>query len=193
MSEDAPHLLYLLLLMVLVGSAFFSRQLPIGKSLKMAVAWLGIFGVVFVLVAFRHEFGDIGQRLRAELTGEPMVAGQTVRIPISEDGHFWANASLNGRDVRFLVDSGASTTTVSQSVAAAAGLETGVRSEPVETANGTVVMEKSRASSLRIGSIERQNIGINVSPNDNINVLGMNFLSSLAGWRVEGRFLVLEA
>lgn len=193
MSEDAPHLFYLLLLMVLVGSAFFSRQLPIGKSLKMAVAWLGIFGVVFVLVAFRHEFGDIGQRLRAELTGEPMVAGQTVRIPISEDGHFWANASLNGRDVRFLVDSGASTTTVSQSVAAAAGLETGVRSEPVETANGTVVMEKSRASSLRIGSIERQNIGINVSPNDNINVLGMNFLSSLAGWRVEGRFLVLEA
>lgn len=193
MSEDAPHLLYLLLLMVLVGSAFFSRQLPIGKSLKMAVAWLGIFGVVFVLVAFRHEFGDIGQRLRAELTGEPMVAGQTVRIPISEEGHFWANASLNGRDVRFLVDSGASTTTVSQSVAAAAGLETGVRSEPVETANGTVVMEKSRASSLRIGSIERQNIGINVSPNDNINVLGMNFLSSLAGWRVEGRFLVLEA
>lgn len=193
MSEDAPHLLYLLLLMVLVGSAFFSRQLPIGKSLKMAVAWLGIFGAVFVLVAFRHEFGDIGQRLRAELTGEPMVAGQTVRIPISEDGHFWANASLNGQDVRFLVDSGASTTTVSQSVAAAAGLETGVRSEPVETANGTVVMKKSRASSLRIGSIERQNIGINVSPNDNINVLGMNFLSSLAGWRVEGRFLVLEA
>lgn len=193
MSEEAPHLLYLLLLMVLVGSAFFSRQLPIGKSLKMAVAWLGIFGAVFVLVAFRHEFGDIGQRLRAELIGEPMVAGQTVRIPISEDGHFWANASLNGQDVRFLVDSGASTTTVSQSVAAAAGLETGVRLEPVETANGTVVMKKSRASSLRIGSIERQNIGINVSPNDNINVLGMNFLSSLAGWRVEGRFLVLEA
>jgi aspartyl protease family protein len=54
-------------------------------------------------------------------------------------------------------------------------------------------MKKSRASSLRIGSIERQDIGVNVSPHDNINVLGMNFLSSLAGWRVEGRFLVLEA
>lgn len=193
MTEEAPQLLYLLLLLALVGSAFFSRQLPLGKSLRMAVAWIGIFGAVFVLVAFRDDFGAIGQRLRAELTGEPIVAGLTVRIPISEDGHYWASGSLNGQDVRFLVDSGASTTTVSRSVAAAAGLETGMRSEQVETANGIVVMKKSRASSLRIGSIERQDIGVNVSPHDNINVLGMNFLSSLARWRVEGRFLVLEA
>jgi aspartyl protease family protein len=193
MSEEAPHLLYLLLLLALVGSAFFSRQLPLGKSLRMAVAWIAIFGAVFVLVAFRDDFGAIGQRLRAELTGEPVVAGLNVRIPISEDGHYWASGTLNGQDVRFLVDSGASTTTVSRSVAAAAGLEIGMRSEQVETANGTVVMKKSRASSLRIGSIERQDIGVNVSPHDNINVLGMNFLSSLAGWRVEGRFLVLEA
>jgi aspartyl protease family protein len=193
MSEEGPNLIYLLLLLVLVGSAFFSRRLPLGKSLKMAVAWIGIFGAMFVLVAFRHDFAAIGQRLRAELTGEPMVAGLTVRIPISEDGHYWANGSLNGHEVRFLVDSGASTTTVSRAVAAAAGLETGIRSEQVETANGIVVMKKSRASSLRIGSIERQDIGVNINPNDNINVLGMNFLSSLAGWRVEGRFLVLEA
>lgn len=193
MTEEGPQLIYLLLLMVLVGSAFFSRQLPIGKSLKMALAWVAIFGAVFVLVVFRHEFGAIGQRLRSEITGEPMVAGRTVRIPISEDGHFWVNASLNGHNVRFLVDSGASTTTVSQSVAAAAGLATGIRSEPVETANGVVIMKKSRASSLRVGSLERQDIRVNVSPNDNINVLGMNFLSSLAGWRVDGRFLVLEA
>lgn len=193
MSEEAPHLLYLLLLMVLVGSAFFSRRLPLGQSLKMAVAWIAIFGAVFVLVAFRHEFGAIGQRLRTELTGEPVVAGETVRIPIGEDGHFWVTGKLNGEDVRFLVDSGASTTTVSRSTAAAAGLETGIRSEQVETANGTVTMRKSRASSLRIGSIEREDIGVNVSPHDNINVLGMNFLSSLSGWRVEGRFLVLEA
>lgn len=193
MSEEGPNLIYLLLLLVLVGSAFFSRKLPLGQSLRMAVAWIGIFGAVFVLVAFRHEFSTIGQRLRAELTGEPMVAGLTVRIPISDDGHFWVDGSVNGQDVRFLIDSGASTTTVSQNVAAAAGLETGIRSEQVSTANGIVVMKKSRASSLRIGSIGRENIGVNINPNDNINVLGMNFLSSLAGWRVDGRYLVLEA
>lgn len=193
MSEEGPNLIYLLLLLVLVGSAFVSRRLPLGQSLKMAVAWIGIFGAVFVLVVFRHDFSAIGQRLRAELTGEPMVAGLTVRIPISDDGHFWVNGTVNGQDVRFLVDSGASTTTVSQAVAASAGLEAGIRSEQVDTANGTVVMKKSRASSLRIGSIERQDIGVNINPNDNINVLGMNFLSSLASWRVDGRYLVLEA
>src|SRR5687767_9921783 len=152
MSEEGPNLIYLLLLLMLVGSAFMSRRLPVGKSLKMAVAWVGIFGAMFVLVAFRHEFSGIAQRLRAELTGEPMVAGLMVRIPISEDGHYWANGSLNGQQVRFLVDSGASVTTVSRAIASAAGLETGIRSEQVETANGIVAMKKSRAASLRIGS-----------------------------------------
>jgi aspartyl protease family protein len=192
MDGQGPHLLYLVLLLVLVGSSLFSRQLPLGKSLRMAVAWVGIFGAVLVLFAFRDEFGAVGQRLRSEVTGAPMVAGTQVRIPMSEDGHYWATAKLNGEAVRFLVDSGATTTTVGRRTAAAAGLETGYRVEMVETANGSVTMKKSSAESLTIGPIARSDIGVNISPRDDINVLGMNFLSSLAGWRVEGRYLVLE-
>src|SRR5688500_2517733 len=106
----------------------------------MALAWVAIFGIVFVLIAFRHDFASLGQRLRTEVTGAPVVEGRTVRIPISDDGHFWATGSVNGQEVRFLVDSGASTTTVSQRTARAAGLQTGMRVESVETANGTVQM-----------------------------------------------------
>jgi aspartyl protease family protein len=44
---------------------------------------------------------------------------------------------------------------------------------------------------VRIGGIDRRNVGLQVADNDNLNVLGMNFLSSLQRWGVEGRWLVL--
>jgi aspartyl protease family protein len=110
---------------------------------------------------------------------------------MANDGHFWVNADINGQQVRFLIDSGASITTVSRTTADQAGLETGMRVEHVETANGTVLMRKSRAERLIVGPIERQDIGVNVNESDATNVLGMNFLSSLTRWSVEGRSLVM--
>jgi aspartyl protease family protein len=193
MSDQAPNLIYLVLLLVFVGSALVGRQLPLGKSLKMALAWAAIFGIVFMVLAFRNDFSALGQRLLAEATGAPIVEGKTVRIGIAEDGHYWVNGAINGQEVRFLVDSGASITTVSRQVAGSTGLDVGMRAEMVETANGIVQMRKSRADSLRVGPIEREKIGVNVNPQGNVNVLGMNFLSSLRSWRVQGRVLVLES
>ena len=48
-----------------------------------------------------------------------------------------------------------------------------------------------RARSLMVGSIERRDIGMHVADTEDLNVLGMNFLSSLERWGVEGRWLVL--
>jgi len=44
---------------------------------------------------------------------------------------------------------------------------------------------------LSIGGVERQNITVHIADDENLNVLGMNFLSSLQRWGVEGRWLVL--
>src|SRR5688500_9930854 len=111
-------------------------RLPIGKALKMALAWVAIFGVAFVLFSFRSEFSSIGQRLRAEATGTPIEQGGEVRIPMGDDGHYWAWAKLNGRDVRFMVDSGASVTTVSRATAEAAGVPIGTERTSVNAARG---------------------------------------------------------
>ena len=53
-------------------------------------------------------------------------------------------------------------------------------------------MRQSTAERLQLGSIERSDFPVNVSDRDDTNVLGMNFLSSLSGWRVEGHDLVLR-
>jgi aspartyl protease family protein len=167
-------------------------RMPLAKALKMALAWVAIFGVAFLLFAFRGEFSQLGQRIRAEATGSPIVEGEVVRIPVAEDGHFYVNAKLNGQDVRFMVDSGASVTTVSRSAANAAGMEIGTRRATVITANGPTSVMQSYADRLQIGSIERTDFPVDVSEQEGLNLLGMNFLRSLQGWRVEGNYLVLQ-
>ena len=66
---------------MLVASSLIGMRLPLRKALKMMLAWVAIFGVVFVLVAFRGEFANIGQRLRAEATGSEIVAGEASPHP----------------------------------------------------------------------------------------------------------------
>lgn len=192
MGDDAPRTLYLVLLLVLVLASVLSMRLPIGKALKMAAAWAGIFGLAFILFAFRDDFSALGQRLRAEATGTPISDGQQIRIPISEDGHFWIDATINGESAPFLVDSGASITTISRQTADKIGIGKNDDREVAYTANGAVQMQRAVASSLNVAGIERTEFAIRVNDNDDTNVIGMNFLSSLAGWRVEGNYLILN-
>ena len=192
-GENSPYIFYYILLVVLIASSLIGMRLPLKQAAKMILAWVAIFGVVFIIVAFRGEFADFGQRLRAEATGSEIVAGETVRIPMSDDGHFWVTARVNGQDVRFMVDSGASVTTVSRTIAQAAGIPITFRRVMVSTANGRAWVTKSHAEVLQIGPIERFDFAIDVNETDDMNLLGMNFLSSLESWRVEGRFLVLQA
>ncbi|MDP9422508.1 MAG: TIGR02281 family clan AA aspartic protease [Pseudomonadota bacterium] len=193
MSDDqGPNLLYMVLLLVLVASSLVGMRLPLGKTLKMASAWVAIFAAGFAIFSFRSEFMAIGSRLKAEAIGTPIQAGEELRIPMADDGHFWVEASVNGQEAPFLVDSGASITTISRDTANQAGIETGMRVALVETANGTVEMRKARAESFSVGAIQRSDFAIQVNDHDDGNVLGMNFLSSLQSWRVEGNYLVLQ-
>jgi len=189
---DGPNFLYLLILLVMVGSSVVAMRIPMARALKMAFAWVGIFGLGFILFAFRGEFAGFGSRLRAEATGASIDDGREMRIPIGEDGHFYVDATVNGRPVRFMVDSGASTTTISTSDARAAGLEFGSRRAVVNTANGPAQVIQSYAERLEIGAVRRTDFPVDISSQDDINLLGMNFLSTLQGWRVEGTYLVLQ-
>ena len=183
---------YILMAIMLVLGGLMARREPAAKLLTMALAWIAIFAAGFVLFTFRDNFGWVTQRLKAEALGTPVVQGTETRIPMAIDGHFWVNAKLNGRDVKFLVDSGATTTTIDGDTARQAGIAVSPnRDRYVRTGNGVIRVASSRADELSIGPIVRRNVAIEIAENDNLNVLGMNYLSSLSRWGVEGRWLVL--
>src|SRR6478672_9424697 len=183
---------YLLMAVMLLAGSLMARREPAAKLVTMALAWVAIFAGGFVLFTFRDDLGLVAQRLKAEAVGTPVTQGQETRIPMAIDGHFWVAAKLNGHDVKFLVDSGATTTTVDRKTAAAAGVEISNRRDLfVRTGNGVIRVASGRAAELTIGTITRNDVALEVADNDDLNVLGMNYLSSLSRWGVEGRWLVL--
>ena len=184
--------LYLLMAAMLVLGALITRREPIAKLITMALAWVAIFGAGFILFTFRDNLGWVAERLKAEAVGTPVQQGRETRIPMAIDGHFWVNGRLNGHDVKFLVDSGATTTTIDRGTAKAAGIKMSPRRDLfVRTGNGVIRVASGRADELTIGGITRQNVALEIADNDDLDVLGMNYLSSLSRWGVEGRWLIL--
>jgi aspartyl protease family protein len=183
---------YILMAVMLVLGSLMARREPAAKLLTMALAWIAIFAAGFVLFTFRDDFGWVAQRLRAEATGEPVQQGNQIRIPMAIDGHFWVDGRLNGQRVKFLVDSGATMTTIGRDTADRTGIAVSPTPDQiVRTGNGLIRVSSGRARTLQVGSIERRDVGVHVADNEDLNVLGMNFLSSLERWGVEGRWLVM--
>jgi aspartyl protease family protein len=194
-GDDALSFIYLVGCLVLVASALFVRRIPIGQGLKMFAGWVLIFAAFFVAFTLKDDFMALGKRLLSEGRGEGQVVavGRELRIRKSLDGHFWVNGELNGRKVRFLVDSGATVTSISADTAARADIVTGGFPVLVNTANGVVQARRGRAERLKVGEIERRDVALHVSEAfGDTDVLGMNFLSSLSAWGVEGQWLVLK-
>ena len=114
-GDQALNFIYLIGCLVLVGSALMVRRLPLGQSVRMVLAWLLIFAAAFVAFTLKDDFLALGQPRdgrAARATTSSRRSGGEIRIRRADDGHFWVNGEVNGRPVRFLVDSGATVTTL---------------------------------------------------------------------------------
>lgn len=177
-----------LLLVVLFQVPFVGRLL---RSLfSIALLALCLF-VLFQQAPFDPVLSRVSEQLGLD---SQTVAGDEVRLRMAGDGHFWALVSINGVERRMLVDSGATITALSQATADEASVARSANLLPVvlRTANGNVQAQTGTIAQLDLGSIEAKNLKVVVSPAlGDVDVLGMNFLSQLASWRVEDRVLVL--
>lgn len=195
-GDETVQLVAGMLMLVLVGSSLAARRLPLTDTLRMVAAWVLIFAVVLVGYSYRFELNGVVQRVGGDLLGDRgQAVGSSFRVPMAQDGHFWVRARVNGEDLRFLVDSGATTIALSASAAQAAGISVDASGSAVtiNTANGAVAARRARISELVIGPITVRDLAAVMAPAfGDTNVLGMNFLSSLRSWRVEGGALILE-
>jgi aspartyl protease family protein len=190
-------------LLVLAMAGIFAVTL--GGMIRRPVPWLAGFvrsaGNLALLAALLLTIAQVarltqGKDLALPQIGLPeqRVTGRETRVAMSDDGHFWLRASINGETRRFLVDTGATLTALSEDTARAAQVDGQPlqRSVLMHTANGTVEADLVRVRELRFGNIVARDLDAVVAPGlGDTNVLGMNFLSRLAIWRVEGRTLVL--
>lgn len=187
-----------LYLAVAAGVVLFllAQRVRVLRAITSFVLTAALLGLLALVVAGRAPFDPLLDRLVGRLhLDDQQVAGDTLRIRMSPDGHFWARVTIDGVARRMLVDSGATITAVSPKTAQAAGLGLVTPQLPVilRTANGMVTARTARVRELRLGGIVAHDLAVVVAPGfGDFDVLGMNFLSRLRAWRVEGDTLILE-
>jgi|KBSSwiStaDraftv2_1062776.scaffolds.fasta_scaffold34949_5 aspartyl protease family protein len=179
---------------VLLGS-LLRHLMPRLGGLVRGLGHLGLFGALMLTIMQVVRVSQ-GSDLSLPQLGMPeqQVSGSETRVPLARDGHFWIRAAVNGVPHRFLVDTGATLTAISPDIAEAAKLEPQPLRQPVllRTANGTVPAQLVTIGELTLGNVVARDLDAVVAPGmEGTSVLGMNFLSRLASWRVEGRTLIL--
>lgn len=155
----------------------------------VALAWICGFGLlVFV-------FSDLLEK-QVNPNNSPesqRVGGQTeVRLKQNRQGHYVTTGYINGEEVVFLVDTGATDVAVPAHLATKLQLQAG-REGLASTANGVVKIAESTIDTLRIGEIELHHVDANLNPGmkDDHILLGMSVLRQLE-FTQRGDWLILR-
>ena len=171
------------------------QRIPVvGRVIRFAIS-LGLFAFLIFIILQEAPYQPELSRITSSLgLDDQRVSGKELRVHLAGDGHFWVVASINGVERRMLIDSGATITAISEETARAAHVDTGTSLTPVilHTANGVAAARTGSIKELRVGNIAARNLRIVSAPGlGTLDVLGMNFLSKLESWRVQGDTLVL--
>ena len=192
MSEfEIMHLVYLVALLVFVAFSLSPMfRANFWKTIQQLMIWALIFVGVMVVV------GSWDNIRSAALP--PQVAFSedgTIEIPKSYDGHFYVTALVNGAEIEFVVDTGASDLVLSQKDAVTAGLDPENLDfyGRAKTANGEVRTAPVRLESVSLGKFDDKNVRARVNGGDlDISLLGMSYLNRFPEITISRNRLVLS-
>lgn len=197
-GDDKADLVYQIGVVVLVSTALLrGLQGSIGQHLKYVAIWSGIIAVLALGYAYRSELAEVPRRMQMAFNvGTPVQVGErTLAVPQGEGGHYVVDGLVNGQRVRFMVDTGATETVLSQDDARRLGIpvDTLNYGYEVETANGKGYSAAYDATSLEIGSIKLEGfrVMVNKAPM-NGSLLGMSFLKRLDAFEFRDRQMILK-
>ncbi|WP_077528761.1 retropepsin-like aspartic protease family protein [Vreelandella utahensis] len=113
-------------------------------------------------------------------TTEMVNGAQTIELEANQQGHYVAGGAINGADVTFILDTGATRVTVSDAIAQRAGLERESRGR-ARTAAGTVTVWSTTIPELRLGDMRFRNVPGTISPSMDADMalLGMTALGQV--------------
>ncbi len=128
-----------------------------------------------------------GQRARLRVGGTPTLVGGAVPRAAAREivvgagpgGHFTPAGAINGRPVRFMVDTGATLVALGRDDATRLGLDLSAARQGIsQTANGPVPVQVLVLDRVRVGEVEVTQVGAVVMPQPMPYVLlGNSFLS----------------
>ncbi|MEA3047108.1 MAG: aspartyl protease family protein [Sphingomonadales bacterium] len=167
------------------------------------IVWVGIGLIAFAFLgpAFRPA------PPRAARPGKPAVHSATAPVePASQvsvnmanrelvraaDGHFYADAMVNGAQVHFLIDTGASMVALTPADAQRAGIALPAERVTARGAGGTIEVAPIVIERIAIGPLEARGVSGAVARELPISLLGQSFLERVGRVEISGDRMVLR-
>lgn len=141
------------------------------------------FAWVALLLILYLWFGDLLERQQnpnQQVSTYSENGRAVVELTQNRAGMYVANGSINGQQVTFMLDTGATQVAIPQAIADELNLRRGTQIL-VRTANGTAPAYTTTINELRLGDIHLQNVAGTIVPGyDSTQILlGMSALSTL--------------
>lgn len=174
-GDSFARLGYLALLLAAVGGwMIVEYRGRMGQALRVAAAW----GLIFLgVMAAYGLWTDI--RGPQAIPDQILTEAGRVELPRAPDGHYYATLTVNGVDLRFMADTGASTMVLTKADAKAIGLdpEALLYLGEAYTANGRVRTARVTLETVGLGPFADSNVSAWVNEGEmDISLLGMDYL-----------------
>jgi aspartyl protease family protein len=139
------------------------------NSIVIAVIWIALGSVIYYLsdnIQNPNKINNLGE-------------SNTVVLKRGLDGHYRAEALINGEKVNVLVDTGATGVAITQNIADKLKLSS-IVAVSTNTANGDSVGYMVRLKSVKLGGLDEKDISAMIAPGlDGDVLLGMSFLNRM--------------
>ncbi|MEM0943405.1 MAG: TIGR02281 family clan AA aspartic protease, partial [Pseudomonadota bacterium] len=180
------------------GWAFWRLTRGGRRSFVHALTWIVTLGALGGGAYFGEEVTRAVDTVHTQLVPSFAVSHYDGEVELRRawDGHYRADAMVNGRELRLLVDTGASMVLIPYEQADEIGFDVAKLnySMPVTTANGRSSVAPVRLDSIQIGQIRVENINAAVARPGVLQdgLLGMSFLDQLSETSFQGDKLYLR-
>ncbi len=160
---------------------------PPASVLKRVTFFLVIGAVLFLLF---DRFGPFqsGRGYRPRPIETLSAAG--TELERTFDGHYYVSGAINGREVAFMVDTGASTVAIGEDLARRLDLGP-CRPRRYATAAGTVDGCEARAKTVEVAGLRLPDVAVAVLPGADTLLLGMNVLRHFRIEQQDGRMTLV--
>jgi len=135
--------------------------------IAMAIFWVAVLALMYLAMERYLQPAQV-----------QVLAHGGVKLQRHHDGHFYIDGSVNGHPVRFMVDTGATSISVTDALARKAGLDGGELVE-FRTANGARMGRLVRAQHITVGPLQARNLSVGTGytgSSEQEALLGQNFL-----------------
>jgi len=189
-GDEKAYFFYLLILLVFLGGGFlYGNREKLSTTLLQAAVWVLIFAGVLIGYGFKDTLKQ--QFIPSHAT----QSADGFEILRANDGHFHLTLEMNGQNVLFVVDTGASDIVLTQKDAERIGIKMDELAYlgRAFTANGTVKTASTVVSRVVLGDVVDKDVRVSVNGGEMFgSLLGMGYLNRFSEISIRGDRLILR-